>query len=91
MNLPLKVKHPTAPLAPLALRFSSPTLKPLQMVGYNDGPAAATRARAALSDISNAKGSARGVPGKVCTRDACASAPRLPACTCACPVRTVVA
>ena len=36
------------------------------MAPYNDGPAAATRARAALSDISNSKGSARVNPsGKV--------------------------
>ena len=38
--------------------------------GQNDGPAAATRARAALSDISNSKNSRAGVGGKV-VRAAC--------------------
>ena len=45
----------------LKSRSKPPTRRaaPLQMVGFNDGPAGSTRARAALSDISNNNQKAR--------------------------------
>ena len=55
--------------------------------GQSDGPAAATRARAALSDISNSKGSARAPNGGKVRAAPSPAAPRCAALFLAAPPR----